>query len=220
MKLHQSYNSRHRKRILHGDIEQISTITCLAYDDDIQGSAYGNPEEAMLGVTEEEIPEVPEAWRRQYETVTGMLDPFDRLVLYLDLEGRGQTEIGNALGVSQPSVHARVKRLHDWVNITVPLRVEREYEVWPSSYQLSDHELDWIIYQRLVWKHQNQSQIAANLRMTQGKVRNRIRRMLKYLPGECNDTLRQVFEYGLRWSLPQRQPNHGVEYLRAIEGSG
>ena len=104
------------------------------YVDRSYESRYGDPELAMISA---ETPVEELDWDEHYsevQRVWACLNPIDRLVLHLSVQGTPQVQIGQMLGITQSSVCTRLQRIIKWGAHVVPFRMAARGEPEPERW--------------------------------------------------------------------------------------
>lgn len=128
-------------------------------------SDYGDPEEALIqgppteAVEAEQFAHLQTPEFQEIETCMGLLNPLDRIIMYLWLErGWKQTELAEMMGLSQPTISARIKRVETWIALVVPVRIDMADMIRPWEWDEFPNR-QWI-WDGVMWRHRALLQLA------------------------------------------------------------
>jgi DNA-directed RNA polymerase specialized sigma24 family protein len=130
-------------------------------------SPYGDPEAALMVEPDDDHSRLRDA-----DVVADLLSclrPLDRILWQARTNGVSQEALAEAFGFQQASVSARETKLKAWVVHVLPLR--KRLRKLPEPLWLTD--IEWDIYQRVVWHHQSTSFAARELGLRQSTVYQR-----------------------------------------------
>lgn len=107
----------------------------MRLNETITPSPYGNPELAMMQDREESPPDYSDEQIAVMSELLSKLSERDRLLIYLHLEKREQSEIARMLGLTQPSVHTKIKSIMSWCTRVLPYRLALlDAEIYPKKW--------------------------------------------------------------------------------------
>ena len=105
---------------------------------------------------------------RELRATIGALADVDQKMLWMLGLGRGQRDIGDLLGISQPSVCARAKVIRAWLAWVIPAKAQSRGHALPGW--VADPILRQM-WNKAIWQHEALALIARDLGQTQGRMR-------------------------------------------------
>lgn len=212
----------------HASWETLAETDCPGTE-----SQYGNPEEALVVGREDWVAsreskiDEREGVREEMRAAMQHAHMVDWLILELADRGVCQEIIAARVGLSQPSVSSRQRKMREWLARVVPHRMRARQHPTPVWHPLRPihgtgrqhtHEEMAAVWELTFWGHRQQSAVGRALGLKQGRVARVQEHCVQVLEACAHPDLaragRAMVNAVMAWQRPPVRSEHLVPSLR------